>query len=166
MKLYSLLLFVWVIMILFIFYFTSSIDYVASCFAITANLIGTFLMFFALSAANMLSNSRKGYIALLMVCIFAVLAVETVSFAISYNAVGLTTNNNEQITLPLALYFSIVTWTTLGYGDITPVRGLGRFLASSEALFGYINMAVLIAILGKAVENGASQGNEPKSDEM
>ncbi len=40
------------------------------------------------------------------------------------------------------LYFSIVTWTTLGYGDITPI-GTARLAASIEALLGYIMMASL-----------------------
>lgn len=43
------------------------------------------------------------------------------------------------------LYFSIVTWTTLGYGDLSPI-GLGRFLASTEALFGYVISGLTIAL--------------------
>ena len=45
-----------------------------------------------------------------------------------------------------ALYFSIVTWTTLGYGDIVPL-GWARALAASEALVGYLIMGVLVAAL-------------------
>jgi hypothetical protein len=43
------------------------------------------------------------------------------------------------------LYFSVVTWTTLGYGDIRPV-GFARFIAGSEAIVGYFGMAALIGI--------------------
>jgi hypothetical protein len=42
------------------------------------------------------------------------------------------------------LYFSIVTWTTLGYGDFRPSMEL-RLFAASEAFLGYLFMAVLIA---------------------
>lgn len=44
-----------------------------------------------------------------------------------------------------SLYFSIVTWTTLGYGDLKPIDDL-RLLASLEAFMGYIYMAVLIGL--------------------
>jgi hypothetical protein len=43
-----------------------------------------------------------------------------------------------------ALYFSGITFTTLGYGDIAPHSGPMRLLALSEALtgFGFISLAV------------------------
>jgi hypothetical protein len=46
-----------------------------------------------------------------------------------------------------ALYFSFVTLTTLGYGDIAPVAALSRALATTEALVGQVYLAVLIARL-------------------
>ncbi|HUU20325.1 MAG TPA: ion channel [Sedimentisphaerales bacterium] len=45
-----------------------------------------------------------------------------------------------------SLYFSIVTWTTLGYGDFSPVACL-RFVAALEAVMGYIYMALLVGLL-------------------
>jgi hypothetical protein len=44
------------------------------------------------------------------------------------------------------LYFSMVTWTTLGYGDFSTTKG-ARFFAASEALLGYIYMAALIGVI-------------------
>ncbi|MCP4148818.1 MAG: two pore domain potassium channel family protein [bacterium] len=46
-----------------------------------------------------------------------------------------------------ALYFSVVTFTTLGYGDIVPCRGIGRFLVILEVLLGYSILGVLLAII-------------------
>jgi hypothetical protein len=43
------------------------------------------------------------------------------------------------------IYFSFVTLTTLGYGDITPVSSTARVLAYSEAILGLFYMAVLVA---------------------
>ncbi len=43
------------------------------------------------------------------------------------------------------LYFSFVTMTTLGYGDITPVSAMAKFLAYSQAVFGQFYIAVLVA---------------------
>ncbi|MEM8845029.1 MAG: ion channel [Pseudomonadota bacterium] len=45
------------------------------------------------------------------------------------------------------LYFSIVTLTTLGYGDITPLSPQAKSLATVEALIGQIYLTVLIARL-------------------
>jgi len=44
---------------------------------------------------------------------------------------------------PTALYFSIVTFTTLGYGDFQPSEGM-RLLAAQEALFGYVFLGFMV----------------------
>jgi hypothetical protein len=45
------------------------------------------------------------------------------------------------------MYFSLVTLTTVGYGDITPVLPLARSLTTMEALVGQLYPAILIARL-------------------
>jgi hypothetical protein len=45
------------------------------------------------------------------------------------------------------LYFSLVTLTTVGYGDITAVHPMARSLATLEALVGQLYPAILIARL-------------------
>ncbi len=45
------------------------------------------------------------------------------------------------------LYFSYVTLTTLGYGDVAPSSPLARSLAILEAVNGQLFLAVLIASL-------------------
>jgi hypothetical protein len=45
------------------------------------------------------------------------------------------------------LYFSFITLTTLGYGDIVPVHPMARSLAMVEALIGQLYPAILIARL-------------------
>lgn len=42
-------------------------------------------------------------------------------------------------------YYSFVTLTTLGYGDITPVSRLARSLSTMEAVMGQLYLAVLVA---------------------
>lgn len=45
-----------------------------------------------------------------------------------------------------ALYFSIVTFTSLGYGDLSP-QGIGKAVASFEVLTGLVLIAVLVGKL-------------------
>jgi hypothetical protein len=61
------------------------------------------------------------------------------------------------------LYFSLVTLTTVGYGDILPVSGLARPLAVLEGVFGTLYLAVMIArLVGLHIAAGMqSEGNEP-----
>jgi hypothetical protein len=45
------------------------------------------------------------------------------------------------------LYYSFVTLTTLGYGDVAPVHAVARTLAYLEAVVGQLYIALLIASL-------------------
>ncbi|SFC29336.1 Ion channel [Marinospirillum celere] len=45
-----------------------------------------------------------------------------------------------------ALYFSIVTWTTLGYGDFQPVETV-RLLAALQAMLGTLFIPLLLAAI-------------------
>jgi voltage-gated potassium channel len=49
--------------------------------------------------------------------------------------------------LPQLAYFSFTTLTTLGFGDIVPVRSLARSLVMLEALVGQLFPVILIARL-------------------
>jgi len=46
-----------------------------------------------------------------------------------------------------SLYFSFITLSTLGYGDIVPTAQVARMLAMVEAMFGMFYMALLVARL-------------------
>jgi len=48
-----------------------------------------------------------------------------------------------------ALYFSVITFTTLGYGDIRPTAGLPSGLAAAEAVLGGIMMALTVLVIGR-----------------
>jgi len=55
---------------------------------------------------------------------------------------------NEQFdSIPRAMYWAIVTMTTVGYGDISPTTNLGQILASIIMLLGYAIIAVPTGIV-------------------
>lgn len=74
----------------------------------------------------------------------------------------ITSSSGDPIMASDYLYFSVITWTTVGYGDFIP-KPSARMIAASEALVGYISMAVLIAAALKVLdrftqENSTSGG--------
>jgi len=55
--------------------------------------------------------------------------------------------NLPRVERPELYYFSFVTLTTVGYGDVTPVHPMARSLAVLEALTGQLFLSILIARL-------------------
>jgi len=48
------------------------------------------------------------------------------------------------------LYFSFITLTTTGYGDISPAFGPGRMIAVTEAVIGQLYLVSVVAIVVSA----------------
>jgi hypothetical protein len=76
-----------------------------------------------------------------------------VAWAVAYDVVALHVPNafaggNVHAKGPARwMYFSFVTLTTVGYGDITPVANTARSLAVLEALLGQLYPAIILARL-------------------
>jgi hypothetical protein len=66
----------------------------------------------------------------------------------------------SNFSLPVAIYYSFVTLTTLGYGDIVPRSDVVRGLAILEAVAGQLYLAVMIARLVSLYTSGAGKGNQ------
>ncbi|MGD0073319.1 MAG: ion channel [Candidatus Binataceae bacterium] len=48
-------------------------------------------------------------------------------------------------------YFSIVTYTTLGFGDVRPTTLGGEILTSIEVILGYVTLGLMLAVLGDRI---------------
>lgn len=62
------------------------------------------------------------------------------------NGIVSTINKSQVVTLFDAVYFSVVTVSSLGYGDFRPV-GFGRLLAVFEVIFGLVMLSLIVAKL-------------------
>ncbi len=63
-------------------------------------------------------------------------------------------------------YFSFVTLTTVGYGDITPIAPGARMLAVGEALAGQLYLAVMLArLVALQVSGGTKNGSGTATEE-
>jgi len=66
----------------------------------------------------------------------------------------------SNFSLTAAIYYSFVTLTTLGYGDIVPRSEVARGLAIMEAIAGQLYLAVMIARLLSLYVSGEGKGNQ------
>jgi len=75
------------------------------------------------------------------------------TFGVIFSAVPETivSNTGSAPTLLDGVYFSTVTFTTIGYGDWVPRSALGKLLVMLEAFIGYLMGGLLVAILAKRV---------------
>lgn len=55
--------------------------------------------------------------------------------------------NDKFSSIPQGIYWAVTTLTTVGFGDITPVTGLGRFLSVIVMILGYAIIAVPTGII-------------------
>jgi uncharacterized protein YjbI with pentapeptide repeats len=74
-------------------------------------------------------------------------------FAFAYSKVGIDYGAHETSFSPL--YYSVVTMTTLGYGDVTPASLAGQILASTQALLGYLGLGGLLSIFASKMARRA-----------
>ncbi len=52
--------------------------------------------------------------------------------------------------IPAAMWWAIVTITTVGYGDVTPVTLAGRMIASVTMVMGYVMLGLPVGIVATA----------------
>ncbi|ACL05226.1 Ion transport 2 domain protein [Desulfatibacillum aliphaticivorans] len=62
-----------------------------------------------------------------------------------------TTFSEDPLTLGGALYFSVVTFTTLGFGDVVAANDMARLLVVLEVILGYVMLGGLISIFATLI---------------
>lgn len=96
------------------------------------------------SAGNIINKSLSASKAKIGVFLFAVLTVVIIIGTMMYLVEGA---ENGFTSIPTGIYWTIVTITTVGYGDIAPMTTLGQFIASLTMLTGYAIIAVPTGIV-------------------
>jgi len=85
----------------------------------------------------------------IFVFFFSVILITIVAGALMY--VVEHQENEDFRSIPESIYWAIVTLTTVGYGDISPVTPLGKFIASFIMLLGYCIIAVPTGIVSASI---------------
>ena len=87
------------------------------------------------------------------VCVYLLIAM---FFATTYGLIALVSGQQFFAQLTMSpkdtpaidyLYFSFVTITTTGYGDLTAISGIGRMTAVLEAIFGQLYLITVVALV-------------------
>jgi voltage-gated potassium channel len=97
-----------------------------------------------LSEGNILKQALQNSMHKIVVFLATVLTVVTIMGTIMYLIEG---PDNGFESIPMAIYWAIVTITTVGYGDVSPQSPLGQFFASILMIMGYGIIAVPTGIV-------------------
>ncbi len=116
-------------------------------------ILGFFIMTTVLAARQvLLTGEITGNKIIGAICIFLLLGLIWATLYLLLLEIDPATFNNIsdaswQDNFSKIVYFSFVTMTTLGYGEITPALPLARFLAYLEAIMGLFYIAIMVASL-------------------
>jgi voltage-gated potassium channel len=86
----------------------------------------------------------------LQIYFIALFSVLTISSTLVYYAEK-TANGEMFSSIPKAMWWCIVTITTVGYGDMYPITVLGRILAGATMLCGLALFGLLMNVIGKVM---------------
>ncbi len=104
-----------------------------------------FKMARAMNQGFVIVRALKNSTTKILVFLFAVMMVVCIFGSFMYLVEGGT--NDKFDSIPRSIYWSIVTITTVGFGDITPQTTLGQFLSAILMIVGYAIIAVPTGIV-------------------
>lgn len=94
----------------------------------------------------------------IIIFIFAVLIVAVIAGTLMYLIEGEESGFNS---IPVSVYWCVVTLTTVGFGDIAPVTAAGQFLATLIMILGYGVIAVPTGIISAQYVRRDREDSEP-----
>ncbi len=97
-----------------------------------------------LGEASQLKQALKASRTKIVVFIYVVLILSVIMGTIMY---WVESDEAGFTSIPRSIYWAIVTLTTVGYGDITPVTSLGQLIATMVMILGYGIIAVPTGIV-------------------
>lgn len=106
-----------------------------------------------LGEASVLGEALKGSLHKITVFLSTILVLVTILGASMYLIEG---GTNGFTSIPQAVYWSIVTMTTVGYGDIAPQTVWGKLLAAVAMIMGYSIIAVPTGIVTAEIVDTAA----------
>jgi len=112
-----------------------------------------------LGEANLLTSALRGSRHKVIVFLATVLVLVTILGTAMYLVEG---EESGFTSIPVSVYWAIVTLTTVGYGDIAPRTPLGQTLASLVMILGYSIIAIPTGIVTAEIVEAARAQNLPQ----
>jgi len=109
--------------------------------------------------AQVIASGLRKSKAKITVFFFAVLVFSVIAGTLMYFVEG-AEPNTKFTSIPVSIYYAIVSITTVGYGDITVATDLGKFLTTLMILGGYAIIAVPTGIVSSAMSQVENQPDE------
>ena len=94
---------------------------------------------------NAVKNEARSFIAALYLLTIAIILTSS----LMYYAEG-DTQPEHFSSIPASMYWAIITLTTVGFGDISPVTWIGQVLATITAFIGVCTVAMLTGIVASS----------------
>ena len=110
-----------------------------------------------LTEINFLTVALKGSLRKISIFLLTVLTLAIILGSIMYLVEK---RENGFSNIPESIYWAIVTITTVGYGDISPVTPVGKLVAAVVMLIGYAIIAVPTGILTHDLVTAAKQSKQ------
>jgi len=107
-------------------------------------------------ASNQLTAALKKSKAKIAVFLFSVIVLCIILGTLMYMIEG---PENGFTSIPLSIYWTIVTLTTVGFGDITPVTPLGQLLSVIIMIMGYGIIAIPTGLVTAQIINDKTHLN-------
>ena len=93
-------------------------------------------------------EERKSFIAAFYLLIIAFVLTSSLIYFAEHQA-----QPDKFSSIPDAMYWSLITLTTVGYGDVSPVTWIGKVISVITALMGVSVVALLTGIIANAFSN-------------
>ena len=116
-----------------------------------------------MSEGQLIINALKASRAKISVFLFFILIMTTIMGSVMYLIESPQRGGHEGFnSIPNSIYWAIVTLTTVGYGDISPITPLGKFVSALLMILGYSVIAVPTGIVSSELTNGSKPNEDVK----
>lgn len=111
-----------------------------------------------LKEGDVLKQALQASMYKIVVFIATVITMVTIVGTMMYVIEG---EKNGFTSIPISIYWAVVTITTVGYGDISPETPLGQFLAGALMIIGYGIIAVPTGIVSAEMARASQEPLKP-----
>jgi voltage-gated potassium channel len=101
---------------------------------------------------SVLHAKRESLLISFLITIFSIIAASTIMYFIEHESQPVAFSS-----IPAAMWWSVTTLTTVGYGDVVPVTNWGKFFSGIISLLGFGLFALPAGILASGFSNEFSK---------